>query len=186
MRAVIVGSRYPCCNGAYTRPLVVPTPLHVPCITRWVRLMSRRRGLPIALIIIATLISVLAIFGIWANRQLLNTDNWTETSTKLLENDAIREQISVSLVDQLYANVDVEQNIEDVLPKKAAPLAPPIAGQLKTLSVQGVDKILTRPKAQRLWAAANRRAHHQFLQIVEDKGTVVSTANGNVTLDLKE
>jgi hypothetical protein len=148
--------------------------------------MSRRRGLPIALIIIATLISVLAIFGIWANRQLLNTDNWTDTSTKLLENDAIREQISVSLVDQLYANVDVEQNIEDVLPKKAAPLAPPIAGQLKTLSVKGVDEILTRPRPQRLWAAANRRAHHRFLQIVEDKGTVVSTANGNVTLDLKE
>jgi hypothetical protein len=148
--------------------------------------MSRRRGIPIALITIATLLSVLAIFSIWANRQLLNTTNWTDTSTKLLENDAIREQVSINLVDQLYANVDVEQNIQDVLPKKAAPLAPPIAGQLKTLSVQGVDKILTRPKAQRLWAEANRRAHRQFLRVVEDKGTVVSTDNGNVTLDLKQ
>jgi hypothetical protein len=148
--------------------------------------MTRRRGVPIALIAVATLLTVVAIFSVWANRQLLNTDNWTNTSTKLLENSDIREQISINLVDQLYANVDVEQNIEDVLPKKAAPLAPPIAGQLKTLSVKGVDQILQRPKAQRLWEAANRRAHHQFLQIVEDKGNVVSTGNGNVTLDLKE
>src|SRR5262245_36366851 len=113
--------------------------------------MSRRRALPMALITIATILSVFAILAIWANRQLLNTTNWTETSTQLLENDDIREQISINLVDQLYANVDVQQNIQDVLPKKAAPLASPISAQLKTLSVQGVDKILERPRAQKLW-----------------------------------
>lgn len=148
--------------------------------------MSRRRGLPIALITLATLLSVLAIFSLWANRQLLNTNSWTDTSSKLLENNDIREQVSINLVDQLYANVDVEQQIQNVLPKKAAPLAPPVAGQLKTLAVKGVDELLTRPQAQRLWEAANRRAHHRFLQIVEDKGTVVRTDNGEVTLDLRE
>jgi hypothetical protein len=148
--------------------------------------MSRNRALPIALIAIATLLSVVAIFAVWANRQLLNTDNWTDTSTQLLENNAIREQVSIKLVDELYANVNVEQNIADVLPKKAAPLAPPLAGQLKTLAVKGVDELLTRPKAQTLWEQANRRAHRRFLQIVEDKGTVVTTGNGDVTLDLKE
>jgi hypothetical protein len=148
--------------------------------------MNRRRAVPIALISIGTLVAVLAVFAIWANRQLLNTDNWTNTSTELLQNSAIREQISIDLVDQLYANVPVEENIAAVLPPKAAPLAPPLAGQLKTLAVRGVDELLQRPRAQKLWEEANRRAHRRFLQIVEDKGTIVSTGNGEVTLDLKE
>ena len=146
--------------------------------------MSRRRGIPIALITLATLLSVVAIFAVWANRQLLNTDNWTDTSTQLLENDAVREQVSINLVDELYANVHVEQNIQDVLPKKAAPLAAPAANQLKTLAVKGVDELLTRPKAQKLWEEANRRAHRRFLQIVEGGDGSVSTENGEVTLDL--
>ena len=57
---------------------------------------------------------------VWANRQLLNTDNWTETSSELLENEEIRTQIAGFLVDELYANVDVEAQIREALPPRAA------------------------------------------------------------------
>ncbi|HEX2414665.1 MAG TPA: hypothetical protein VHJ37_05565, partial [Thermoleophilaceae bacterium] len=57
-----------------------------------------RRRIAIALIVIASLLAFLAIFAIWANRQLLNTDNWAETSSQLLENDDIRTQVSVFVV----------------------------------------------------------------------------------------
>ena len=66
---------------------------------------KRRRRLPLALIVVATLIAFLAVFAVWANRQLLDTDSWTDTSSELLENDAIRQQVSLFLVDELYSNV---------------------------------------------------------------------------------
>jgi hypothetical protein len=69
------------------------------------------RGLGLALIVVASLLSFLAIFALWANRQLLNTDNWTETSTELLENEDIRDQVAIFLVDELYANVDVQADV---------------------------------------------------------------------------
>ena len=50
------------------------------------------RKLGLALIVVASLLTFLAIFAVWANRQLLNTDNWTDTSTELLENRVIRDQ----------------------------------------------------------------------------------------------
>jgi hypothetical protein len=43
-----------------------------------------------ALLVVATLIAFLAVFSIWVNRQALNTDNWVDTSGKLLRNDEIR------------------------------------------------------------------------------------------------
>jgi hypothetical protein len=149
-----------------------------------------RRRVAIALIVLATILAFLSLFALWANRQLLNTDNWTETSSELLENDAIRAQVSTFLVDQLYANVDVQQDLEQVFQQvlnseRAALLAGPAAGGLRGLAEDGVDRLLQRPVPQQIWEQANRRAQSRFLQIVEGGGDVVSTSDGEVTLDLK-
>ena len=53
----------------------------------------------------------------WANRQLLNTDNWTRTSTQLLEDRVIRDQLAIYLVDQMYASVDVPGELGEALPE---------------------------------------------------------------------
>jgi hypothetical protein len=147
--------------------------------------VRRRRRLPLALIAVASLLAFVATFALWANRQLLNTDNWTDTSSELLENDAIRAQVSVFLVDQLYANVNVQEQLAEALPPRAQPLAGPAAGGLKDLAIRGVDTLLQRPRPQELWEQANRRAHTRLMQVVEGGGDVVSTEGGDVTLDLK-
>jgi hypothetical protein len=147
---------------------------------------SRRRLLPLTLITVGSVLAFLAIFAIWANRQLLDTDNWTETSSELLEDDEIRGQLSIYLIDELYGNVDVQAELAQSLPPRLQPLAGPAAGALQDLGVRGVDALLERPRAQALWEESNRRAHTRLLQVVEDGGGgAVSTSGGNVTLDLK-
>jgi Short C-terminal domain len=150
----------------------------------------RRRGLPLVLIAVASLLAFVAIFAVWANRQLLNTENWTETSSELLENDAIRTEVANLLVAELYANVDVERDLEQGLrellrPRGARALAGPAASGLRTLAEDLAKELLGRPRAQQLWEEANRRAHARFLDVVEGGGDVVSTTGGDVTLDLK-
>ena len=83
---------------------------------------------------LASVLAFVAILAVWANRQLLNTDNWTNTSTELLENRVIRDQIGVFLVDQLYANVDVSAELREALPERLQPLAGPAAGGLRQLA----------------------------------------------------
>src|SRR5215208_7055565 len=147
---------------------------------------ARRRLLPLSLITVGSVLALLAIFAVWANRQLLDTDNWTETSSELLEHDEIRGQLAIFLVDELYANVDVPAELAEAFPPRLQPLARPAAGALQDLGVRGVDALLERPRAQALWEQANRRAHTRLLQVVEDGGgEAVSTGGGNVTLDLK-
>ena len=127
------------------------------------------RKLALALIFVASLLTFLAIFAVWANRQLLNTDNWTDTSSELLENDAIRKQIGLFLVDELYANVDVKGELEEVFdrvlePAGASTLAGPAASGLRSLADQRVEVLLERPRVQELWEEANRRAHLRLLR----------------------
>src|SRR5438477_13110157 len=89
-----------------------------------------RRTLVAVLLWGTTLLAVVGIFAVWANREMLNPDNWSSTSTQLLQNAAVREATANYLVEQLYANVDVEQELKARLPAQIQPLAGPLAGAL--------------------------------------------------------
>jgi hypothetical protein len=138
----------------------------------------------VALLALATLLMVVGIFSVWINRQALNTDNWVNTSTKLLRNEDVRGQLAIYLSDQLIANVDVEEELQKALPPKLAPLAAPAAGALEQLAPQAAEKALENPKVQELWASANRAAHEVLLKVIDGGGPAVSTSNGEVTLNL--
>jgi hypothetical protein len=146
----------------------------------------RRRGWARALVVLASILAFTAILAIWANRQILNTDNWTNTSTRLLENRQIRDQLAGYLVDQLYANVDVAAEFRDALPPRLQPLAGPAAGGLREFADRAARRMLARPAVQQRWADANRAAQEQLLKILEGGGSVVSTTGGTVVLDLTE
>lgn len=143
------------------------------------------RGVALALVFVASLLTFLALPAVWLDRQALNTDNWTETSSELLENEAIRTQIANYLVDQIYASVDVQGELAKVLPPRAEPLAGFAAGGLQQIADTGVKNLLGRPVPQQAWEAANRRAHELLMKVIDGGGDVVGTSGGEVTLDLK-
>jgi hypothetical protein len=145
----------------------------------------RSRWVITTLLVVATFVGFLAIFALWVNRQVMDTDNWTETSTELLESEAIREQVAFFLVDELYSNVDVAGELRGLLPPQAQGLASPAAGGLRELMQRGAERALEGPRFQALWEEANRRAHRQFINVIEGGGDAVSTQGGEVTLDLR-
>ncbi len=144
-----------------------------------------RRALPIALIVIASVLLVIGSFAVWAKRQVLETETWTETSTKLLENAEIQDALAEFLVTELYSNVDVEAELASRLPPEVQPLAGPVSGALRQLADDVAHRALAQPKVQDLWEAANRAAHSQFLAIIDDDEGALSTSGGEVTLDLR-
>jgi hypothetical protein len=137
------------------------------------------------LIVLAGLIGLVSAVTVWAKRQALETDRWVATSSRLLEDDEIRSALSLYLVDQLYANADVAAELQARLPPEVKPLAGPIAGGLRELSVRAADNLLSRPAVQTLWEEANRRAHEAFIRIVDDEGEFLQTGEGDVVLDLQ-
>lgn len=137
-----------------------------------------------ALVVLATLLAFVALFAIWINRQVLNTDNWTKSSSEMLERPVIRDQVAAYLTDQVYANVDVAGQLESLLPEQAKALAVPAATALRGQVQKVAAAALERPRVQALWENANRASHEQLLNVLHGGGDVVGTNNGEVTLDL--
>jgi Short C-terminal domain len=135
-------------------------------------------------VIFGSLLAFLSVFAIWTERQALNTDDWVDTSGRFLENETIRSTLSDYLVDQLYENVDVRKELEEILPGDTKDLAGPAAGGLRQVAGQGAEKVLETSTAQELWKQANRTAHEQLLAVLENKKEAVETEEGNVRLNL--
>jgi hypothetical protein len=144
----------------------------------------QHRKTVVALLIVATLLTFVAIFSVWINRQALNTDNWVTTSDKVLQNKDVQAQLSIFLADQLFASVDVQAELQKSLPPRLQPLAGPASGALHQLAPQVAQRALATPQVQNLWSQANRAAHETLLKIVDGGGSTVSTNGGQVTLDL--
>lgn len=149
------------------------------------RPISRGRRIGVSVLVwLTTLLAVVAIFAVWANRQVLNPDNWANTSTSMLQHPAIRSAVSNYLVDELYANVDVAAELKAKLPPAAQPLAGPIAGGLESAAITAADRALANGKVQQVWKQANRAADQQLVSIVNGGSGAVGTNGGVVTLDL--
>jgi hypothetical protein len=152
----------------------VPQPAHPNRI--WVRLLLG----------VATVLAVFAIFAIWANRQLLNPENWSKTSTALLQKQTVRTALAGYLVNQLYANVDVPAQLRSGLPTQLEPLAGPLSGALHSVAEQAAERALANARVQALWQKANRAADQSLVTVVDGGGSRVQINGGTVSLNLRQ
>ena len=158
------------------RSAVRPTREHRRPHRIWVRVI----------LVLATVLAILSIASIWANRQLMNPTNWSKTSTALLRKQTIRSALSGYLIDQLYANVDVPAQLKSGLPPQLAPLAGPLSGALHNLAEQGAERALELPRVQDAWKTANYAADQALVTIVKGGGSRVQINGGTVSLNLHQ
>jgi hypothetical protein len=153
--------------------------------------MSKKRGVLVwCLFGLATILLFVSSLTVWSKRQLLDDQAWADSSTQLLANDEVRGAIAQKLSDGLFARIDVEAQLRERLPPQAQRAAPVLAATLEnTVGPAAADRLLQRPRVQTLWQNANKRAHAGVLKVLEGKdlgkNENVSTANGEVTLDLR-
>ena len=139
---------------------------------------------------VATILLFVSSLTVWSKRQLLNDDAWADSSTQLLANDEVRGAIAQKLSDALFARVDVEAQLRERLPQRSQGAAAALAAALQNnVGPAAADRLLQRPRVQTLWQNANKRAHAAVVRVLEGKDLGpngnISTANGEVTLDLR-
>jgi hypothetical protein len=140
-----------------------------------------------ALLALAAVVGVAAIFAVWADRQLLDTGQWTKTSSKLLANDAIQRELATYLTDQIYANVDVASELRAVLPAPLESLSADASHGLRSLTGKSIARALTTRQVQQLWRVANEAVHRQLVRQIEHQPSASDhTTNGEaLVLDLR-
>jgi hypothetical protein len=136
------------------------------------------------LVVLGVLLLVVSVLANFVKREALSEDQFRDTSQELIANDAIREQVAQTMVEQLYANVDVSARLEERLPDNLQALAAPIAGLSRELIDRGAHELLARPRVQSLFVDSASLAQSQVAKVLEGDTSRLQTTGGNVVLDL--
>jgi hypothetical protein len=143
----------------------------------------RHRAVVWTLIVLASVLLVFSMTANWVQRELFNTDEVANTTDEILEDEDVQEALATYSVEQLYANVDVQGEIEQRLPSAAAPLAAPVAAATQQLALNVAQRALASPRVQDLVSTAIGRAQQQLVSLLRDEGEFVSSTGGEVTLE---
>jgi hypothetical protein len=146
----------------------------------------RRRFLQArGLVVLGSIVLVIAVLATWIRSQILDTNGWTQTSVRMLQNEQIREVIANDLSERLLSVVDIQDLAAEKLPPGLAPLAPALSTAAAQVVPEAVDRALALPAVQALWAQANRVAHARVIELLDGGGTTLSTSGGAVTLNVE-
>src|SRR6266487_581066 len=143
----------------------------------------RHRALVWSLVAFASLVLIVSMIANWVQTEVLGSNQLANQTDQILKNKDVQEQLSIFAVDQLYANVNVQAQIQQKLPSPAQPLAAPITALTRQLATNVAAKALASPEAQNLVSTAIGRAQQQFVDLVENKDQFVSTQGGVVTVE---
>lgn len=138
-----------------------------------------------ALVVLASVLVVFSIMATWIRAQIIDTEGWTQTSVRLLQNEKVRALVAGDLSERLLSVVDVQNLAAEKLPKVLQPLAPALSTAAAQVVPQAIERALEVPAIQELWGRANHLTHEQVIQILNGGTKTISTSGGVVSINLE-
>jgi hypothetical protein len=151
----------------------------------------------VLLILLASLLSLLAVVAVWANNIVRDTDRYVATVGPLASDPDVQKAVTNRVTTAVLAQIDVDALVKDLeraASEKGAPpraakllgdLSGPITSGLKSLVGDTVQLVVSSKAFDTVWVDANRRAHSALDKALTGNATgAVSAKNGQVTIDV--
>jgi hypothetical protein len=137
------------------------------------------------LLLIAIALLTIGALTAWLKLQVLDTEQWTETSRAAIQRPEVQDAVATWTVDQVFDRVDPEQALEQLLPPRAEVLAGPLTSRLRVEAYEVAEKAMADPRVEDVWVTANERAHTRFVRVVEGEDPILLETSGGVRIDLR-
>jgi hypothetical protein len=144
-----------------------------------------RRVLPDILLVTAVVLGVVSMIGTSLRYQIFDDASFAETSRQLIAEDVIRQEVATTLVDAVFAEVDVAAAIEERLPEAQKGFSGPAAAVVQDAAPRAVDRLLQRPRLQGVFVDAASTAQRLGIRVLEDDLPVGELEGGWIVLDLR-
>lgn len=144
-----------------------------------------RSGAVVLLVVLAGLGVGAWIMTSWAERQILNVDNWVALVGPLPKQDVVAAALGGYVTDRVYDQAAVQQRVAAALPEQAAFLAAPIASQLESLTGKISRQVVQSDAFETVWSGANRVAMSRLLARARDQtGVIQDKVSERFNIDL--
>lgn len=143
----------------------------------------RRVGVSL-LVVLAVLSTVVATIGIWAQRNVTDTERFVQRVGPLAQTPEVQAVLAAKLTDDLMDLVDADAFFTNALPERGKVLAAPLAR-----TVQGYvhDQVLAFMETERfheLWRQASTTAHRGAVRLLDGQSATITAGDDRVAINL--
>ena len=133
-----------------------------------------------SLVVLASVVLFVSMIANWVQTEVLDTNQFADSTEEILQNQDVQEQLSIFAVDQLYANADVQAHQSRSC--RPPPSRSPFQSRRRRDSSYTMlaETALASPRVQNLVATMIDGAQQRFVSLIENKGQFVSTEGGIV------
>ena len=143
-----------------------------------------RRSGSVLLVVLACIVLVASVVGLWARRNFLDTGRFVDRAGPLIEEPAVQAALSARVTEQVMTLVDPEALFEEVLPERGQLLAVPLANAVEGFVGDQVQAFVATDAFEQLWTGAIEVAHQGAVRVLRDESEVLASDGGQITLNL--
>lgn len=147
-----------------------------------------RRLIASLLLVLITIGGLASVFGVWAERSVLDTDRFTATFMSVASTPEVTDAIASTLVDQLVLVAADRRVVADRVPPEVEPFLPLLVAAVRPAVENQVSEMLLSGRSQALLDAAVSRTHRLTLEVLRNEGVLttgpVRVEGREVVLDL--
>ena len=147
---------------------------------------ARRRWLAIALSVITVLLVLLANVAFWANSTLLDSDEFTDKVSGVLQRPESSDRIGDVLSERILRSGEVQDRITQALPENAQFLPVLFEDQLQNGIANAISRLASLDASAALETTAIRRLHTTLVATLKGRETGLTVQDDSLVLDLNE
>jgi len=136
------------------------------------------------LIVLGCTLAAVANPAVWAHNVLLDTDGWTAMVAPVTHNEVVADAFATYVVDDLFELVEVQQEIQQVLPEEIRLLAGPLVRYVQELVASPVSDLIQTDEFNTVWVSANRIGHQVVLAVLHFESRAIEAQDGQLVVDL--
>ena len=136
--------------------------------------------------VLAVVCLTLALIGVWARATVFDSDKVGDIVSSALADPEVSAGLATWVTNEVFAAVDVESRVTNVLPANLDRMAPTLAAGAQTFVDSALTRALGNPEVQQLITDAVERAHSALMRLLSGDGLIdgISVEDGAVTVNL--
>lgn len=119
------------------------------------------------LLVVATVLAVVAIGAVWAERQLLDTGVWTAGAVEVVHDPAVERVTAEFLADQVIAQQQAAREARDLLPEQLRALADADSSAAHAVVERTARQAIASGSLDAAWERTMRDTHRQFVAWID-------------------
>jgi hypothetical protein len=137
-----------------------------------------------ALVGVVVVLLIVSVAGVWANRNVLDTDRFTSRVSDLAADPHVQAAVTARITADVMKLLDPQEFFESVLPDRGQALAIPLTAAVQDFVQDRVAKIVASDTFQKILVTAVHEAHAAAIRLLEGKSPAVQVDGDSVTLNL--